>query len=444
MAPPAALPFILALAIPLLYSLFAAPLFASSADPDRNTPALTVLVADLDGGVVGQAFLSFLAALGPTVVPNPGAAAVTLPTFTVLTGSSAAALADAVRASSAYGAIAVNAGASARLAAALGNETAAQAYLAAGGPAAALTFTWDEARQNTVTAARVGGACKGLLGFFPQVLAPAQASAFLASKGAGALTGSLLRVLAQPVAFSEVSLFPFTVPAVNQALTVGMILLAVFSLVSTNVIFGPAAAAPFLAAAPPGLPAALRRLTLAALYTATTAAAYATILIGLAATPGNSTAGANGVGRGYDGAMWAQVWAIQWLHMLVLCLWLMLMAEAGGVPAAGFALAPLIIYNALSVNTDVSDPGFKFFYYAPFWHAGESVRCVMFGTLASRFPMHIGVLFLWLGLELPAFLGVTARNAARKAAAEAAAAAAEASADKGPLPALALQTVANA
>lgn len=34
--PPAALPFILAIALPLAYSLFCAPLFAASANPDAT------------------------------------------------------------------------------------------------------------------------------------------------------------------------------------------------------------------------------------------------------------------------------------------------------------------------------------------------------------------------------------------------------------------------
>ena len=75
-----------------------------------------------------------------------------------------------------------------------------------------------------------------------------------------------------------------------------------------------------------------------------------------------------------------------------------------------------MIYNVLSVNVDVADPGFKFFWYAPMWHAAELVRFEMFGTLASRVPMHVGVLFLWLGVELPLFFAVHVRVAAREAA----------------------------
>ena len=86
----------------------------------------------------------------------------------------------------------------------------------------------------------------------------------------------------------------------------------------------------------------------------------------------------------FDGVMWAKTWATQWLHMLLHVIWLGTFAAVGGPPAAGLGLAPLIIFNVISVNVDVSDRGFVFFYYAPFWHAAELIRNHLFGTLATR------------------------------------------------------------
>ena len=405
--PPAAIPFILSFVVALLYSLFAAPLFASSAFPDRNTPSLTVFVTDLDGGLIGSSFTQFISSLPPTIIPNIGASSVTLPTFVVLKGASADDMINKVKQSDGYASITINAGASSALQNALQSDALASTYLKSGRQSA-ITLTWDEARQNTVTVSRVGAPCKALLASFSTALSISQTTAYLAS--ASITSSTISQVLSNPVGFSEINLYPLTLPAVNQGLTVGLILLAVFSLVATNLIHGPAEKGSWLRVEL-GIPKAFRRVVLILLYTMTTSAAYSTILLGLANTGGGNTASINGVGRPFDGSMWAQLWAIQWLHMTVLCTWLMCAVELGGVPAAGFALAPLIIYNALSLNTDVSDPGYKFFYYAPFWHAGESSRFVLFGTLSSRFSMHIGVLWAWLIFEIILLFSLHIRSA---------------------------------
>ena len=83
---------------------------------------------------------------------------------------------------------------------------------------------------------------------------------------------------------------------------------------------------------------------------------------------------------------------------------------------------PLQIFNSISLSTDVSNPGYQFFYYAPFWHSSEIIRNIMFGTLSSRLSMHVGIHWLWLGVELLAFGAAHARAARAEAAARAAAA----------------------
>ena len=50
------------------------------------------------------------------------------------------------------------------------------------------------------------------------------------------------------------------------------------------------------------------------------------------------------------------------------------------------------------------------------WHAAELVRYELFGTLSSRVSMHVGVLWLWVGVELPLFFAAHARAAVREAA----------------------------
>jgi hypothetical protein len=395
-----------------------------------------VNVADFDGGEVGAAFMAFIAAnpAGSSLVPNNGASPVTIPGWSFRSaadGWSAGQMRAAVADSSAYASIYVAAGASAALAGALASPAAAAAY----DPSAALAVVWDEGRNAPITAARIGGPLKGLLVAFSEAFAARKLAAWLPGANASALPPALAaRVLSRPIYFSEVSLFPQTAPGINIAATVGQILLVVFSLVICNMVFGPLAALSLRA--PPGLRRAGARVALLAAFAAVLAAAFATILIGLSRewnttkltptlAPG-VVAGATLANGSFDGARWAQIWSVQWLQVLVFLLWLALPGAAGKMEAAPALLAPMIIFNALSVSIDLSDAGFQFFLYAPFWHASELMRYILFGSLSSRVSMHVGVLFLWLGVELLAFFGLHARLAAAEAAGKSAAEAVDA------------------
>jgi hypothetical protein len=81
--PPAALPFILAVVIPTLYGVFAAPLFQSGANPDANVNRLQVVVASFDNGPIGDSFLAFFNNFSPSKswVTNNGASPTTMPSF---------------------------------------------------------------------------------------------------------------------------------------------------------------------------------------------------------------------------------------------------------------------------------------------------------------------------------------------------------------------------
>ena len=292
MSPPFALPFILVAAIPLLYSLFAAPLFASSQNPDRNTASLTVLVADLDGGPVGAALTAFLAnaSAASSFVPNVGGSATFTPTYAVVSGADEAELLRRVRDAEAWGAVYATGGASARLSAALASPAGAAAYLASGAPSGAVRFAWDEARNNLVSTGRVAAPTKQLLAKFSAQYA--STSGLLPALIASPASAANFAVLANPAFFTEVNLFPFTVPAFNQAAFVGQILLAVFSLVTVNMIWGPLAGHPWVRGAPPGARLAAVRLALCALYAGAVAAAYAAILVGTAAVWNTAGSGA--------------------------------------------------------------------------------------------------------------------------------------------------------
>jgi hypothetical protein len=78
----------------------------------------------------------------------------------------------------------------------------------------------------------------------------------------------------------------------------------------------------------------------------------------------------------------------------------------------------------VSINAELAPDGFKFFYYAPFYHATAVTRRVMFGALQGVAPMHAGILLLWLGVSVPWLAWGHVRALRRIAAAKAAAIAA--------------------
>jgi hypothetical protein len=412
-------PFVAAVGISLLYAVFIAPLFASVANPDANVPQLEVYYSSFDNGPVGTAFLHFMS-VGQSkrvVTPTAGGMPVTLPTLTFVDPSktSPTALTDAVRQTTVYASVFVNAGASANLASAL--NASSFVYDAT----TAITLVWDEARQNAVTSSRIAGPLMGALGQFAEIFAEMNLGDFLAA-GKNASTVSLSRLI-QPIYYTNVNLFPMIAPVINQGLAVGLILIVVFSLIVTNVVFGGAVEfQPYIVAAKKQgavLRLFLIRMGFCVLYSGAISLTYATILVSLA----NVNNIWPQLGGHTDGLAWLLVWLTAWLLMMVFCSWLFLPAILGKKEAVAALLAPLIIYNSIGLNVDVANPGYKLFWYSPMWHAAEIIRNILFDTLSSRRAMHIGVLFAWLILQV-SLLFVCSIIFAKKTAAAAAAAAA--------------------
>jgi len=44
---------------------------------------------------------------------------------------------------------------------------------------------------------------------------------------------------------------------------------------------------------------------------------------------------------------------------------------------AELLMGPLIIFNVISVQVELADPAFKFFWYAPMWHSAETIRFII-------------------------------------------------------------------
>jgi len=433
--PPAALPFILAVVIPLLYGVFAAPLFQSGANPDSNVHRLQVVVASFDDGPIGESFLAFFNNFSPSKswVTNNGASPTTMPSFVFEsnTTSTIDSLRQSVKDSKYWAAIILNPSVSKSYAQAMTSSSLAATY----NPTTAMTLIWDEARNNVVSVPRIAGPIKGLLGAF----GGASTSKLLAqwvAKGSPTSGFSLPndaavlnKMLSSPIQFSEESLYPMTVPSINIAVTVGQILVCVFGIVITNMIWGPLKFHPFTTSVPPGIAKGIRRYILILAYSCMVGVAFSTILIGIAQTNNTGilsqsfaspliTSGANSAIKSFDGTVWAQTWALMWIQSAIFTLWLMIPSTLVGDPSpAGLLLAPMIIYNSIAVNVDVSDIGFQFFYWAPMWHSSELLRNIMFGTLSTKVSMHVGIHFLWFLVETILFFGASFVEGKKAAAA---------------------------
>jgi hypothetical protein len=99
---------------------------------------------------------------------------------------------------------------------------------------------------------------------------------------------------------------------------------------------------------------------------------------------------------------------------MIMALWLLFFATAADDAAACAPfLLPLIVFNVLSITIDISDPGFKFFWYAPMWHSAELIRFILSGSLSTSVGMHVGVNLGWLGLEILMFVGIHLKKAAQ-------------------------------
>lgn len=414
--------------LPMIYGLFCGPLFYASANPDTHVPRLKVLVASYDkGDLVGPQFLNFMENFGKSShtswVTNNGAMPTTLPGLDFVDSSviSADMLRQQVRDSQAWGAVFVNAGASERLTAALASPNNAGVYK----NYEAITFVWDESRQPTVAAPRIMGPIKGLLNGFSTRMSVVVYSQNLARFGSS--TGwnpqQLGALLASPVSFMEESLYPNIVAFITQALTIGQIVLVIAALIMANLMFGPLKETAFFKTATPGLDLASRRFGLTLWYTCLVGAVFATLTVGMAQQHNlrnleqNLIAGVvtgNTNWHSLGGTEWVLLWLTQWLFTMIIALWLLFFATAADDAAACAPfLLPLIVFNVLSITVDISDPGFKFFWYAPMWHSAELIRFILSGSLSTSVGMHVGVNLGWLGLEILMFVGIHLKKAAQ-------------------------------
>lgn len=265
------------------------PLLGAVHDPQRNVGRWDFYLADLDGGQVGASLVAAVQAAAAS-----GVAA--FPNLVVKTGSSVQELEQAIRDGKAWGAAWANPGATAALQAAVADPAGAGAVY---NPAAAATFAWDEGRSPLGSSARIVGPVKAALAVWAGSVSAQLIGSLNASAALPAVAASAPRVLAQPVAVTELNMFPATQPVYATALTIGQILICVFSL--AVVMATMAALTPwYMNYAPPRhrTPGKLLLFRIVAIvtYTAVISATMATIALSLSALSTN------------HGIEWARVW----------------------------------------------------------------------------------------------------------------------------------------
>jgi hypothetical protein len=414
MAPPKALPVILAVTLPLIFSLALAPLFGAVANPGDNIGRLEVLVASFDGPAspVAAALTAGVAALKASGAP--------VPTFTVLSAADAVspdALRLRVTESEVWGCIYVAEGAGASLLRAWVNASSDQDYLRAYKPAAAMKFVWDEARNNQVSP-RVSGAGRALLARVVAGLSAALVNQTVNGPGGAAALGAVAAVrpdvVREPASYTEDNVAPFDVPIIATSQLIGNILMAVFGMVICNVVMGPLGF--FINPIPQLWKRLVARFVATVFYGGMIAIAFATMVVGLA------NRYATGAERHYTGSgmQWAQIWTLSWLQLLIFAFFFIAAHVGTKPPLVPLFLLFAIIWNVLAgFNTDLADTGYRFYWGWSVFHGAIALKHVVFGTGSDAVVSRsVGILFLWLFVDVGLFVGAHLLEAKKAAAAK--------------------------
>jgi hypothetical protein len=396
MAAPKLFPVILVapLMLGIVFSVAMAPYFASGADPDDNVRRLHIRYTTYEDpeAPISKSLFNFLARASANSHSLPGFEFVSPAAF------SKSELEDLVNIGSeeVWATIWVNEGASSSLLQALQFPNASMGYKAA----SAIQFTWDEGRNNIVTSPRVAGPVRSLLSTFSTLFANFSNSHLL-SQGADALAFVATYrpdLLATPISYTERNLHPVLIPVAQNALTVGNIVMVVFSMASCLVVFKALIPA-LMTYSPPRRTIAI--LLCLGAVPAVVAGCYATIIAGLA-----------GEHLPNGGVSWAQLWATQWLHMLTYVYFFAAVGTFLVPDAIPLFMLFVLVYNALGGwNTELADFGYHFFWYTPMHHAANVIRYVLFGSLSTKLGTAIGVLFAWAVFGVLLMLLATLRRA---------------------------------
>lgn len=372
----------------LVYWLSILCYFGPSASWDSFHHKLVIRIISFDDGTVGQAYTAcFQAAIDSPKHARPG---YRLDSSTLETTTSVIA---SVNDGAVWGAVIVHAGASASLSAAL--RTGDASYDAT----KAITVVYDEGRAATIVGARIVLPIQQVLGLCNAQFAARSLMEGTASDPALVTQAALQSpaVLVQPVGYSLLNLHPFRATVTNAGLMVGMILMMVFSMMSTMAIFGPVSV--HFVNFTPIKRWAVRASSLAILA-CSISFSFAIILSILGAkfqSPGN----------------WISFAIVQWLVMLIFSYIFAAVATYASPQQVPLAFFPLLILNAatgLSV-LDLASPFYLWGYALPLVHSCMASRTLLYGSY-DRLYMNIPMLCVWFAGTFGLFMYVSLKHEA--------------------------------
>lgn len=375
--------------IGLFFSLLLTPLMTCIAHPLSNLNRLKVLVVDFDGGEVGQSFLKFMHSVAVKETQFPALDFSIAPSST-----SPSDLRARVLKQQGWAAVYTSPGATERLKAAVAfgcNSTVAY------NPTTAVTFAYDEGRNAQVTAPYLKGIFSAILPQYFNVFANTFIQHLPLQVVSGCLANHKQGVLIAPIASNTIDLTPTTVSYVSaMVLNLGMVYIALFGAL---VIVG----GTYDASSPhtenmKAIPRILFRMMMMALIGASVSFALATITVG--------TTYYGSSGHLYSGHQWAQLFATNWVHIMVWSFGFAFLRETLGPERIPPLFTFLLVSSAIGgSSTDVSPVSYKQWYQIfPFTWAINIYRYILYGSCPDRRGISSGILIAYVCMHMCMFV----------------------------------------
>ncbi|KAJ7901276.1 hypothetical protein B0H13DRAFT_2028525 [Mycena leptocephala] len=344
--------------------------------------ALPGWIVDFDGGMVGQGVMQALSAIGPV----PGGISWSVVPVSQFPGG-VAQLEDAILREEIWYGLAINAGASANLTAAI---PAADATY---NSSTAVTFLGSEARNEMIYRIHIR-IITTQLEQIAQTFALNIAQNVSSAPNLSTLLSKAPQIITRPVGYNVNNLRPFDVPVASAVTFVGLIYMLILSFFIVMVSSGARDAARL------DTRLALRSLVVVRLVTSTIAYFFLAVRI-------------------FGSAGLVIFWMLNWIGMLACGLALESMITILTVRFVPFFLIIWIISN-VSVSIfplAVLPRVFRYGYAFPFYNISRAVRTIVFGT-KDDVGLNFGVLIAWVAvscLTLPLFQWLARRGQRRGA-----------------------------
>lgn len=362
----------------LFYVLCVGPYLAAISNPADNVKYLNIAVENMDNGIVGEFFVSYL--------NNYTTTTQNIPTFRYRQGQTSKDLKNAVRDGEVWASVYVHPEASTNLEGATKDGCASSTSYDAKD---AITFYWDEGRNNAVANPYIGGFLSALLSDMSTAFAQSYIHMLNSTTVLSCIANNQQGLVLRPIDFTSINLSPVNVApvVVNGGITIGNIYVAVFG--ATFIVNGAMSATAALAEdLSPIKRVGLRTLTMLALGFGLSVC-YSTMIVAFTYQGSSSHL--------YSGDKWAQIFAVSWVHYTI---WSF--GHAWELETFGHALFPfffgfLLLSSIIGGwNTDLADQGYKHFYQIfPFHWVIYLMRNIYYDTQEYRRGISSGILIAY-------------------------------------------------